>query len=156
MRSDGTWQAAADLSAAGTYRVFADFTRGGEQRTLGADLHVPGAFASATLPAPASTATATGEPGLTVRRSTEPGGRVAFRVLRDGRDVMGELEPYLGARGHLVTLRAADLAYLHTHPAGDRLAFAVDHPTPGTYRSWVQFQLDGVVRTAAFTEELAP
>ena len=54
-----------------------------------------------------------------------------------------------------MTLRVGDLAYLHTHPEGDRLAFDVALPSPGAYRLWVQFRLDGVVRTAAFTQEVS-
>ena len=41
----------------------------------------------------------------------------ARRCQRDGKPVT-DLEPYLGAYGHLVALRAGDLAYLHVHPDG--------------------------------------
>jgi hypothetical protein len=150
MSADGTWTADVDVRDGGTYRVFADFTRDGRQRTLGADVHVPGGFTPRRVPAAASTAE--DDRGLEVRLRRD-GGRVAFDVLRDGRTVNAELEPYLGAKGHLVTLRAGDLAYLHTHPDGDRLAFETELPTAGRYRMWVQFQLDGQVHTAAFTQE---
>jgi len=152
MAQDGTWSTRLDLDAAGTYRVFADFTIDGVQRTLGADLQVPGDYTPRAVPAAASVAT--DDRGLRVRRRETGAGTVAFDVLRDGRVVNDELEEYLGAKGHLVTLRVGDLAYLHTHPDGDRLAFGVELPTAGTYRSWVQFQLDGVVHTAAFTQEV--
>ncbi len=150
MAPDGTWTADVDVRDGGTYRIFADFTRDGRQHTLGADVQVPGAFAPRPVPAVASTTR--DDHGLEVRLRRD-GARVAFDVLRDGRDVSAELEPYLGAKGHLVTLRAGDLAYLHTHPDGDRLAFETELPTPGRYRMWVQFQLDGRVHTAAFTQE---
>ncbi len=88
-------------------------------------------------------------------RLTREGGRVAFDVLRDGRSITDELQPYLGAKGHLVTLRLGDLAYLHTHPEGDELAFETELPSAGAYRLWVQFQLDGRIHTAAFTQEVA-
>jgi hypothetical protein len=148
---DGTWSARADLSAAGTYRVFADFTRGGEQHTLGADLQVPGAFRPQALEAPATSTR--DDRGLEVRVRRD-GGRVAFDVVRDGRTITDRLDPYLGAKGHLVTLRTGDLAYLHTHPEGDELAFETELPTSGIYRLWVQFQLDGRIHTAAFTQEV--
>lgn len=149
--ADGTWSAEVDLSAAGTYRVFADVTRDGEQHTLGADLHVGGSFRPVALAAPATTARSDGGAEVRLRRD---GDRVAFRVLRGGRDVTARLDPYLGAKGHLVTLRTGDLAYLHTHPEGDALAFATELPSAGTYRLWVQFRLDGRVHTAAFTQEV--
>jgi hypothetical protein len=151
MDADGTWRAEADLSGGGTWRVFADFTTGGEQRTLGADVHVDGDYASRALPAPATTVR--DDHGLDVTLRPD-GDSVAFEVRRDGRPVNDELEPYLGAKGHLVTLRAGDLAYLHTHPEGDRLAFGVELPSAGSYRHFVQYQLDGRVHTAAFTREV--
>ena len=43
---------------------------------------------------------------------------LTLRVSRDGRPVT-DLQPYLGAYGHLVVLRDGDLAYLHVHPAGE-------------------------------------
>ncbi len=153
MRPDGTWTADVDVRLGGTYRVFADFTRDGEQQTLGSDVHVPGPYAPRAVPAPATTAT--DDRGLEVRLRSR-GTRVAFDVLRDGRVVNGELQPYLGAKGHLVTLRTGDLAYLHTHPDGDELAFETELPSAGTYRTWVQFKLDGRVHTAAFTQERTP
>jgi hypothetical protein len=150
MAADGTWTTDVDLREGGTYRVFADFERGGEKTTLGADVHVSGGFMPRAVPAAATTAT--DDRGLEVRLRRN-GARVAFDVLRDGRVINDRLEPYLGAKGHLVTLRTGDLAYLHTHPDGDELAFETELPSPGTYRMWVQFQLDGQVHTAAFTQE---
>ena len=152
MASDGTWTAEADLRIPGVHRVYADFTIDGEQHTLGTDVHVPGAYEPAAIPAPATVARLDG--GLEVELHRD-GDRVSFSVSRDGRPIDDELEPYLGAKGHLVTLRAADLAYLHTHPDGDELAFETELPGAGTYRIWVQFQLDGKVHTAAFTEEVS-
>ena len=69
---------------------------------------------------------------------------------------MTDLQPYLGAYGHLVALRDGDLAYLHVHPqhtdtAGPDIGFDADVPTAGTYRLFLDFQHAGVVRTAAFT-----
>ena len=64
------------------------------------------------------------------------------------------LQPYLGASGHLVVLRRSDLAYLHVHPEdGAGLRFGVEVPSAGTYRLFLDFQHDGVVRTAAFTAQ---
>lgn len=74
-----------------------------------------------------------------------------------------QLEPYLGAFGHLVSLRTADLAYLHTHPAqeatagergGPQVRFGTTFPTAGTYRLFLDFRVDGAVRTAEMTVEV--
>lgn len=150
--ADGRWSTRLDLAAPGTYRVFADFTRDGTQRTLATDLHVPGDFRPVAVPAPATRSTDDRGATVVLRRT---GDRFAFRVLQDGRDVTARVQPYLGARGHLVALREGDLAYLHSHPEEARPAFAVELPTAGRYRLWLQYRLDGVVRTAAFTQQVA-
>src|SRR4029450_12965574 len=58
---------------------------------------------------------------------------LTMRISRDGAPVT-DLQPYLGALGHLVALRDGDLAYLHVHPnAGKELSFTVEGPSSGTY-----------------------
>ena len=72
-------------------------------------------------------------------------------VERDGEPVT-DLEPYLGAFGHLVALRAGDLAYLHVHPEdcgpGPDVPFVAEVPSAGDFHLYFDFQHDGVVRTA--------
>jgi hypothetical protein len=70
------------------------------------------------------------------------------------------LQPYLGAYGHLVALRAPDLAYSHVHPAGeDRAAgvitFDVELEEHGPHRLFLQFRAGGRVHTVAFTQNVA-
>ena len=164
--ADDAWTVDLDLSAAGTYRVFADFAPAGTDSTLtlGTDVFVAGEFEPRPLPAP--TATASVE-GYTVHLAgkARPGtvSDLTLTVTRAGRPVT-DLEPYLGAFGHLVALRSGDLAYLHTHPAeaatagrrgGPDVRFGVEFPTAGTYRLFLDFQVGGRVRTASFTVEVA-
>jgi hypothetical protein len=83
----------------------------------------------------------------------EPGkaSRLTLKISRDGRPVT-DLQPYLGAFGHLVALRDGDLAYLHVHPnEGSELSFTVEVPSAGTYGLYLDFRHGDVVRTAAFT-----
>ena len=152
---DGAWEVPLRLPQAGSYRVFADFSSSGESHTLGADLHVDGRFEARELPHPAPTARADG--GLEVRLE-QAGGQARFTVFEDGRRVR-DIEPYLGARGHLVALREGDLAFLHVHPQseateGADIRFALEYPSRGRYRLFLQFKLDGRVHTAAFTREI--
>ncbi|MFC4376621.1 hypothetical protein ACFO5K_21225 [Nocardia halotolerans] len=162
----GTWTVPLNLSRAGDYRVFADFTpAGGENLTLGADLRVAGNYDVRALPAPAKTAKA-GDYTVTLDGTVSPGvtSKVTLSVSRDGTPV-DDLQPYLGAYGHLVALRAADLAYLHVHPegapgdgstpAGPGIDFMVNAPSAGDYRLFLDFQHRGVVRTAEFTVRVA-
>lgn len=160
--ADGTWRASAALPAAGEYRVFADFTPAGAPQglTLGADLHaagdlrpVPPARTGRTVTVDGYQVTLTGD--LVPGRST----RIGLAVAKDGRPVT-DLQPYLGAYGHLVALRAGDLAYLHVHPDGEPgdgtapgpdITFTTTAPSRGGYRLFLDFRHGGVVRTAAFT-----
>jgi hypothetical protein len=164
--ADGTWTAPLDLDP-GVYRVLADVRPAGadHQLVLGADLLVPGEREPVDLPAARGTATTD---GYTVTLHGSPvAGResdLALSVRKDGRPVT-TLQPYLGAYGHVVALRAGDLAYLHTHPdgtvaeaaegtGGPDIAFATTFPTAGTYRLFLDFRAAGVVRTAAVTVEV--
>lgn len=69
-----------------------------------------------------------------------------------------DLQPYLGAAGHLL-FTSADLAIAaHSHPVaeisalgGPTVVFQVRFPREGDYRMWVQFQRHGEVMTASFT-----
>jgi hypothetical protein len=151
--ADGRWTVPLDLTAAGTYRVLADFVpAGGPDLVLGTDLAVGGDYAPAALPAPATTSTVDGyEVTLAGRPAAGRETELAFTVRRGGAAVTPE--PYLGAAGHLVSLRVGDLAYLHTHP-GDGLRFGTTFPTAGTYRLFLDFRVGGTVRTAAFTVEV--
>jgi hypothetical protein len=148
----GRWSARLTVPDAGVYHAFADFQIGGERHTLGVDLFAAGRFEPLALPAERATASADGyDVALQVH-----GGELDFAVGRDGRAVT-DLQPYLGASGHLVMLRAGDLAYEHVHPlAGRRLAFDSSAASPGTYRLFLQFRHADRVHTVAFTREVAP
>ena len=87
---------------------------------------------------------------------------LTLTVSRHGAPVT-DLQPYLGAYGHLVTLREGDLAYLHVHPGGEPgdgqtkpgpdVEFGAEVPSAGRYHLYLDFRHDGVVRTAPFTLE---
>lgn len=160
--SAGTWSVPLELAAGGTYRVFADFAPAGLDRTLtlGTDLAVAGQFVPVPLPEPATTSSLEGY-DVTVTGTASAGmeAQLTFTVSRDGQ-ALTDLEPYLGAYGHLVSLRVGDLAYLHTHPTdsaeagqqgGPAIEFGTTFPTAGTYRLFMDFQHDGAVHTAEFT-----
>lgn len=159
---DGTWEVDLALPRAGHYRAYADFAAAGaEPVTLRADLTAAGELSPRPLPGPAPVADAPDgyevhvEGELRSGTSTE----LRFHVQRNGVPVT-DLEPYLGAYGHLVAIRAIDQAYLHVHPtqgsSPEEVAFAVEVPSPGRYRLFLDTSHGGVVRTAAFTVDVAP
>ena len=136
LRPDGGWTVPLKLPVNGSYRVFADFTTGGERRTLAIDVAADGG------PTPASVAW---WDSIYIVRMREEGDRLAFDVRGDTGPV--ETQPYLGAGGHLVVLREGDLAYIHAHADEDELAFEVPFPTAGRYKLYLQFKVGGHVVT---------
>lgn len=162
--ADGTWSTPVELPDAGGYRVFADFTpdvKNAEGVTLGADLAVSGDASPEALPDAERTVTVDGYE-VTLDGALRPGAgsELKLEVEKDGKPVT-DLQPYLGAYGHLVALRAGDLAYLHVHPNGEpgggrtkpgpEVSFTATAPSKGAYRLFLDFRHEGKVRTAAFT-----
>lgn len=152
----GGWTVDLRLPVAGIYRAYADFSTAGRRRTLATDLLAPGEFTPRPLPPAAQTTRADGY-DITLREGS--GGAVSFAVSRGGTPV-ADLQPYLGARGHLVALRASDLAYEHVHPlaapgAPGEIAFSSAGTTPGSYRLFLQFRHGGRVHVAAVTRRVA-
>ncbi|MFI7219195.1 hypothetical protein [Micromonospora maritima] len=164
MAADGTWSVPVTPFDPGVWRMYADFTAVADDGrqvavVLGADLTVPGTYVPRPLPAAATSATVDGFTA-TWTGAPEVGRSVPlrFRVTGAGGGAAA-LEPYLGAYGHLVALREGDLGYLHVHPEpvrdGDAVTFWLTAPGPGRYRMFLDFQVGGVVRTAAFTLTVA-
>lgn len=158
----GTWSLPWRWDAAGTYRVYADFTpatEGAEGITLTRTVEVAGDFAPVT----AEVQRTVEVDGFTVSLDGDltagASGDLTISVERDGEPVTA-LEPYLGAFGHLVALRDGDLAYLHVHAEGDEprpgdtagpeIGFMAEAPTAGRYLLYFDFQVDGTVHTAEF------
>jgi hypothetical protein len=153
--ADGTWHVELTLPSPGPYRAFADLApQDGPEMTLSADLTAPGEWTEEQLPAPSRRARADEyQVDLTGELVAGVHSEIAFGVSRDGPGV--KLEPYLGALGHLVALRASDLTYLHVHPleqaSSEAVPFGVEVPSPGAYRLFLQFQHENRVHTVAFT-----
>jgi hypothetical protein len=133
-RDDGAWSVPLELPPPGSYRVFADFTTGGERRTLAVDLIATG-----------RPLTAAWWDSVYVVKLREQGDRLVFDVRGDRGSV--ETQPYLGAGGHLVVLREGDFAYIHAHAEEGELAFDVPFPSEGRYRLYLQFKVGDTVET---------
>ena len=164
LAADGSWSTPLTLTP-GNWRFFADFDPAGDDPavTLGGDVAVAGRYDPEPLPAPSRTAEVDGYT-VTLDGDLVPGeeSELTLSVSRDGRPV-ADLQPYLAAYGHLVALRDGDLAYLHVHPdgapgdgrtqPGPEVAFSAAVPSVGTYRLFLDFRHEGVVRTAEFTAQ---
>lgn len=72
---------------------------------------------------------------------------------------ISNLEPYLGAVGHVVALDRNVETYLHVHPIdeqakGPEAEFMTTFPSSGVYKLWGQFQHEGKVFTVPFVIEV--
>lgn len=165
MDADGTWSLPWRWDAAGTYRVYADFVPGTDgPLTLTRTVEVAGEV----RPVPAVPTAATSVDGYDVRLSGDlvagTASELELTVSRGGEPVE-ELQPYLGAFGHLVALREGDLAYLHVHPegaepaagdlSGPTIRFVAQAPTAGRYLLYLDFRVGGTVRTAPLVVDAA-
>jgi hypothetical protein len=161
---DGTWRVPLTLTP-GTWRLVADTTPAAadEDLALTADLQVAGTYDPQPLPGPALVAEVDGYTVvLTGELTAGAESELTFSVSRDGRPVV-DLQPYLGAYGHLVALREGDLEYLHVHPVedahvapapGPHVAFAATAPSAGPHRLFLDFRHGDAVHTAAFTVQV--
>ncbi|MFD7075348.1 heavy metal translocating P-type ATPase [Nocardioides sp. NPDC059952] len=88
-----------------------------------------------------------------------------FRFEDSTGKTVDDLQPYLGAAGHVVVMSADGETFVHGHAEGAELAVPgatfgpelglhLDVPKAGLYRLWAQFRLgDGEVVTLPFTVE---
>jgi hypothetical protein len=166
LHRDGSLNVDMELPRAGAYQMIADFTPAGGPPQLaqasfitagytgplsvipklvadGADKIVGGARIKLTMPE----ALAGREQLITFDLQDETTGS----SVRD-------LEPYLGATGHLLVTSADRAVAFHSHPVaglsttgGPTVVFQVLFPRPGDYRMWVQLQRHGQVLTSSFT-----
>lgn len=162
MDAAGTWSTDLELTP-GDWRFFADFLPTGHLAplTLGIDAAVAGLYEPQLLPSIGRRAEL-GPYAVSLDGDLLPAqaSRLTLSISKDGEPVT-DLEPYLAAYGHLVALRVGDLGYLHVHPdgepgdgitpAGPEIVFMAAAPSPGFYRLFLDFQHEGVVRTAEFT-----
>jgi len=81
-----------------------------------------------------------------------------FRDRKTGKPVR-DLEPYLGAVGHVVAVDPLVERYIHVHPvnalsSGPQALFSIDFPESGTYKLWGQFKRGGEVFVVPFVLEV--
>ncbi|MFE7110809.1 hypothetical protein ACFU98_16265 [Streptomyces sp. NPDC057575] len=162
MDGKGVWSIELALEP-GDWRFFTDIHPVGHDgtMTLGIDVAVAGPYDPRPLPE-VTGIVQIGEYTVVLDGELLPGeaSELTLTVSRNNRPVT-DLQPYLAAYGHLVALRVGDLGYLHVHPEGEpgdgttapgpEIAFMAVAPSAGTYRLYLDFQHNDVVRTAEFT-----
>jgi hypothetical protein len=80
--------------------------------------------------------------------------RFSIRHAKTGAPIT-DLEPFLGASGHLLVVTPDLTQAVHAHPegaltSGPEIGFSVLFPSAGVFKMWVQVQRAGTVLTAPF------
>jgi hypothetical protein len=163
---DGTFEESMTLPRAGAYRLIADFAPAGAAPQLLQKTIVTAGYRGSlgAGAAPAVDVSDKTVDGMRIRlAASEPiAGREQIVTFEAADAATGkpiaDLEPFLGAPGHLLIVGSDLLTAAHSHPvlelsaaAGPDVAFQVLFPRAGVYRMWVQFQRHGRVVTAPFT-----
>jgi len=173
-QGDGSFQLQYTFPAAGEYHIFADAAPAGAgEQVMMAKIRVGGEsdrkFDITKASAGERSRVKTCD-GVTVElkapetylpaKKTED----IFFALKDAAtgEALTDLEPYLGAMGHLMLVHQDSVTFVHSHPdERDPLAgrdgtvpFLVRFPKAGIYRGWSQFKRKGRIITADFILEV--
>ena len=170
-QADGVFMLDLTLPRAGAYMAIAEFLpEGGTPQTFQQAFTTGTAFGRSARPAIDETPKIVDGMRVSVDASKVKAGDtrpLAFRIedAATGAPVP-DLEPYLGARAHLLVVSADLTEAIHGHPneeasgagqrAGDQgtaVSFEPLMPRAGVYKVWIQFQRAGRVSTAAFVIE---
>ncbi len=182
-QDQGIFNLKATLPAQGAYTAFADYTPKGQNKQVSA-VALNAGIAQGIAPT-ADTAFSKVIDGINITLALDP------KTIRPGietpmafifQDIQSkpitDLQPYLGAMGHLVIVKYSPkltaASYLHAHPQSGMqnmahqsmpgmqmeqmkvdpvgtVTFETAFPTPGLYKMWGQFQRAGKIITADFT-----
>ena len=151
----GTFRLRFRFPTPGRYRVFADVApKDAGAQILTAEVLVSGVVVRDAPQAPPSRSAAS----FSLPDGGVPAGRtvtVTAAVADPGGAPARDIEPWLGAMGHLLLVSRDGSSFAHAHPddrvrgVGENgvIPFLVRLPTPGAYKGWLQVQRSGRVDT---------
>ncbi len=173
LQPDGTFELEFTFPHGGVFTLYHDFTPAGVgMQVVPVEIAVLG-DAPAPVPLEVSQNKSQTVDGFTFELTTASPIKslqmqdLKFRVTRDGKPVT-DLEPFLGALGHLIVVREDRKHFVHSHPleppaaasagsarrGGPEVIFSALFPVPGIYKVWGQFQHQGRVLTVPFVIEV--
>lgn len=164
-KGNGTFTVATTFPAGGTYKLIADFVpKGGSATALSDWVNVAGpAQGHAEVKADSSLVKVADGKEVALDLSGKKANEnvtltYTIRDAQTGRPIT-DLQPYLGAVGHVVILSADAKRYIHVHPidekaTGPRAQFSTSFPQSGTYKIWGEFQHRGKGFTVPFTVDI--
>lgn len=165
---DGTFVIEQIFPAGTEYRIFADVApKGAGSQVLPTSLKVGGAKPNWDMtlkPTPLSLESDGIKANLSAQEKLLPIGKstpLTFTITEPASGKpMTDLEPYLGAFGHLILIHQDGQTFVHSHPMEDdagiaaskagRVTFNARFPKAGRYKAWGQFQRNGKVVTVPF------
>ena len=163
---DGTFIHNQIFPAGGQYYTFVDVApRGAGSQILMGSVKVAGTTPAAIPLVPSGTTNAADGIKASLKGTSNiPIGKslpVTFQLTDTSTgDAITDLEPYLGAYGHLMIIHADGQTVVHSHPAEDEVGIAQSKrgivtfnarfPKAGIYKAWGQFQRTGKVVTIPF------
>lgn len=175
MNDNGSLSVSTEFHS-GQYLLFADITPEGEdhnqvfryevETTITYPSPVPSLVAQSSSSTPDGySVTLTPNPKtLLANKSAE----LILTIEHNGKPVK-DLQPYLGALGHMVIISEDTKGYLHTHSGGHEsmpamkqmsvgpdVSFRTLFPIKGKYKVWAQFNHGGKIHTADFVVDVKP
>jgi hypothetical protein len=152
----GNMTATHTFPSGGSYLVFLDYKPVGK---LAATAHAKLVVEGGSPPAPVLKPNVPGtieteglQAKVSMRASADQFQVVSFQLQDASGKAVNDLQPYLGAMGHLVVLSGDGGQYVHAHPLTEgapdgNVEFEVHFPGPGIYKGWGEFQRGGRVFT---------
>jgi len=154
---DGAFAMRYQFKSAGEYHLFADVApRNAGSQVLMAKLKVAGKTSAPASFEPRPTTQEIDGLRIELKTRAVPAKHtteVAFTV-----EPATRLQPYLGARAHLIGIHQDALTFVHAHPDESKssdgtFVFLGRFPQPGHYRIWIQFKRNDRLVTGEFTLE---
>jgi hypothetical protein len=158
--ADGILTTRFSFPIAGNYRLYADYKPAGGQQTVAVgEFTVRGDAPEAPPLTPDAPSKVKGDSlDADVSIDNAKAGEsaiVTFKLMDTSDKPVADLQPYLGAMGHLVILSADGKQYVHAHPseensATDTVVFKAHFPEPGIYKAWGEFRRGDRVHAVPF------
>lgn len=160
---DGRWTVQTTIANQGLYQMYVDIEPIEESPvTLRVPLTIGGSTQQPQFPSVSTnmSATVAGTQAtlqLASPLKTKEHTNLTFVLTQNGKPVT-QIDPYLGAFGHVVVLRHSDADdYLHGHPITEtkptdgNVVFESEFPVKGRYTIFAQFSINGQVKTFPIT-----
>ncbi len=166
-KGKGLFQVQVTFPTAGKYQLFADFKPSGQEAMVKQTaVQVTGQAQEnqAVVPDKTLTKVVAGKKVALafdqIPTAKKPMMMTYHLVDAKSNQPITQLQPYLGAIGHVVILNDKAQNYLHVHPMNEQskgpdAMFHTQFPTSGVYKIWAEFQYQGKVFVVPFVIKVA-